>query len=75
MLALVTGRIEAALRQKLEFVLEENRGYRALLDRHFALAPLGFSLPTGVFHLVLEPAAPDHWRAVNVYQIQMAKTE
>ncbi len=29
----------------------------------------------GVFHLVLEPAAPDRWRAVNVYQLQMAKVE
>ena len=29
-----TGQIDEALRQKLEFVLEENRVYRALLDRH-----------------------------------------
>ena len=29
----------------------------------------------GVFHLVLEPSSPDHWRAVNVYQVQLAKTE
>jgi len=28
------GQIDEALRQKLEFVLEENRVYRALLDRH-----------------------------------------
>ena len=34
MLGLVTGPIDDSLRQKLEFVLEENRGYRALLDRH-----------------------------------------
>jgi hypothetical protein len=34
MLALVTGQIEESLRQKLEFVLEENRVCRALLDRH-----------------------------------------
>lgn len=34
MLALVTGQIEESLRRKLEFVLEENRVYRALLDRH-----------------------------------------
>jgi putative transposase len=34
MLALVTGQIEDSLRQKMEFVLEENRVYRALLDRH-----------------------------------------
>jgi hypothetical protein len=34
MLAWVTGQIEDSLRQKLEFVLEENRVYRALLDRH-----------------------------------------
>ena len=34
MLALVTGQIEDSLRQKLEFVLEENRVYRALLERH-----------------------------------------
>ena len=27
----------------------------------------------GVFHLILEPASPDHWRAVNVYQLQMAR--
>src|SRR5947209_6491699 len=33
-LALVTGQIDDSLRQKLEFVLEENRVYRALLDRH-----------------------------------------
>ena len=29
----------------------------------------------GVFHLVLEPAAREHWRAVNVYQIQLARIE
>lgn len=34
LLACVTGQIDEALRQKLEFVLEENRVYRALLDRH-----------------------------------------
>ena len=34
MLAWVTGRIEDSLRQKLAFVLEENRVYRALLERH-----------------------------------------
>ena len=34
MLACVTGQIEDSMRQKLEFVLEENRVYRALLDRH-----------------------------------------
>jgi putative transposase len=34
LLAWATGRIDEALRQKLEFVLEENRVYRALLDRH-----------------------------------------
>ena len=33
-LAWVTGQIEDSLCQKLEFVLEENRVYRALLDRH-----------------------------------------
>ena len=33
-LALVTGQLEDSLRQKLEFVLEENRVYRALLERH-----------------------------------------
>src|SRR5258708_11012541 len=33
MLAWVTGQIDDSLRQKLEFVLEENRVYRALLDR------------------------------------------
>jgi hypothetical protein len=27
---------------------------------------------SGVFHLVLEPSSPDRWRAVNVYQIQLA---
>jgi hypothetical protein len=37
-LACTTGQIGEALRQKLEFVLEENRVYRALLERH--------SLPT-----------------------------
>jgi putative transposase len=34
LLACVTGQIDEALRQKLEFVPEENRVYRALLDRH-----------------------------------------
>ena len=34
LLAWATGQIDDALRQKLEFVLEENRVYRALLDRH-----------------------------------------
>src|SRR5512136_2021345 len=34
LLAWATGQIDEALRQKLEFVLEENRVYRALLDRH-----------------------------------------
>jgi putative transposase len=34
LLAWATGQIHEALRQKLEFVLEENRVYRALLDRH-----------------------------------------
>ena len=34
LLACVTGQIDQALRQKLEFVLEENRVYRALLERH-----------------------------------------
>jgi hypothetical protein len=34
MLAWVTGQVEDSLSQKLAFVLEENRVYRALLDRH-----------------------------------------
>src|ERR1022692_1061140 len=34
LLAWATGQVDEALRQKLEFVLEENRVYRALLDRH-----------------------------------------
>ena len=34
LLACVTGQIDEGLRQKLEFVLEENRVYRALLERH-----------------------------------------
>src|ERR1022692_37728 len=34
LLAWATGQIDEALRQKLEFVLEENRVYRTLLDRH-----------------------------------------
>src|SRR5208337_4909567 len=34
LLACATGQIDETLRQKLEFVLEENRVYRALLDRH-----------------------------------------
>ena len=33
-LALVTGQVEVVLLQKLEYVLAENRAYRALLDRH-----------------------------------------
>jgi len=34
LLAWAAGQVDEALRQKLEFVLEENRVYRALLDRH-----------------------------------------
>src|SRR5664279_245763 len=34
LLACVTGQIDEGLRQKLEFVLEENRVYRVLLERH-----------------------------------------
>jgi hypothetical protein len=34
MLAWAAGQIEPILLQKLEFVLEENRVYRTLLDRH-----------------------------------------
>ena len=34
LLAWATGQIDEALRQKLEFVLDENRVCRALLDRH-----------------------------------------
>ena len=34
LLAWATGQIDDTLRQKLEFVLEENHVYRALLDRH-----------------------------------------
>jgi transposase InsO family protein len=34
LLAWATGQIDEALCRKLEFVLEENRVYRALLDRH-----------------------------------------
>src|SRR6266851_3302131 len=34
LLVWATGQIDDSLRQKLEFVLEENRVYRALLDRH-----------------------------------------
>jgi len=34
MLAWAAGQIEPLLLQKLEFVLEENRVYRILLDRH-----------------------------------------
>ncbi len=33
-LALVTGQIEAAMQRKMACVLEENRVYRAVLDRH-----------------------------------------
>ncbi len=29
----------------------------------------------GMFHLVLEPSSKESWRAVNVYQIQLAKKE
>jgi hypothetical protein len=43
LLAWVTGQIDNSLRQQLEFVLEENRVYRALLDRTFpALAAAGY---------------------------------
>jgi hypothetical protein len=34
LLAWATGQIDEALCQKLEFVLEENRVYRAPLERH-----------------------------------------
>jgi hypothetical protein len=34
LLVWATGQIDEVLRQKLEFVLVENRVYRALLDRH-----------------------------------------
>jgi hypothetical protein len=34
LLAWSTGQIDEALCQNLEFVLEESRAYRALLDRH-----------------------------------------
>ena len=34
LLVWATGQIDEALRQKLEFVLEENRVYRTLIDRH-----------------------------------------
>jgi len=34
LLVWATGQIDEALRQKLEFVLEENHVYRALLERH-----------------------------------------
>jgi hypothetical protein len=34
MLALMTGQIEDSLQRKVAYVLEENRAYRALLDRH-----------------------------------------
>src|SRR5260370_37180854 len=34
LLTWATGQVEDSLRQELEFVLEENRVYRALLDRH-----------------------------------------
>ncbi len=27
----------------------------------------------GVYHLVLGPSDPAHWRAVNVYQLQLAQ--
>ena len=33
-LAWAAGQIEPLLLQKLEFILEENRVYRTLLDRH-----------------------------------------
>jgi hypothetical protein len=29
----------------------------------------------GVFHLVVEASSPARWCAVNVYQIQLAKTQ
>jgi hypothetical protein len=34
LLVWATGQIDEALCQELEFVLEENRVYRTLLDRH-----------------------------------------
>jgi type II secretory pathway component PulJ len=74
LLAWATGQIDEALRQKLEFVLEENRVYRALLDRHSphwrlqdterkALAekgkPLGQLLPDVL--IILQPATLLKW--------------
>ena len=77
-----TGQIDEAMRQKLEFVLEENRDYRALLDRHSphwrlqdperkALAekgkPLGQLLPD-VLTIVRKRHVGVHWRkgVINV---------
>ena len=40
LLAWATGQFDEALRQKLEFVLEETRVYRALLERHSPQAAL-----------------------------------
>ena len=34
LLSIASGQIESALLRKLEYVLEENRAYRALLERH-----------------------------------------
>ena len=54
MLAWVTGQIDDSLRQKLEFVLEENRAYRALLERH---AP-GWRLQDGERKALAEKGRP-----------------
>ena len=34
LLSVASGQIESVLLRKLEYVLEENRAYRALLERH-----------------------------------------
>jgi len=48
MLACVTGQIEDSLRQKLDYVLAENRVYRALLDRHSPSWRLARSASSGL---------------------------
>ena len=39
-----------------------------------SLGQFRFGRP-GVYHLILEPSDPARWRAVNVYQLQLARLE
>jgi hypothetical protein len=42
--------------------------------RQMAVGRLTFDAP-GIYHVVLEPANPKNWRAVNVWQLQFAPAQ